>query len=158
MKTMFKKGDNVKIIGGYFKGETGEVIDCDEDFEMYLVNGENVHCYVFVENLELGSREYIPSQDELNYLESDVDMTYTAYKQLKEYEILNPNHYKTKNGDLFDEWYERYPFETFRIVLLATAERYFRRYHLKDGLDGLSKGIEVMKRLREYELKEQNND
>ena len=54
---MFKKGDNVKITGGYFKGETGEVIDYDEDFEMYLVNGKNVHCYVFVKNLKLVSTD-----------------------------------------------------------------------------------------------------
>lgn len=158
MKTMFKKGDKVKIIGGYFKGEIGEVIDFDEYFEMYLVNGESVYTYVFGKNLRLVSSEYTPSQEELNYIESDVDMTYTAYKRLKANELLKPNHYQGKNGDLFDEWYERYPFETFRIVLLTIAERYFRRYHLKDGLDGLNKGIEVMKRLREYELKEQNND
>ena len=154
MKTMFKKGDNVKIIGGYFKGETGEVIDYDEDFEMYLVDGKNVHCYVFVKNLELISIEDIPfnklkAKTFLNSLYGDTDSLNDIFK---------PNHYQGKNGDLFDEWYERYPFDVFRIVLLATAERYFRRYHLKDGLDGLKKGIEVMNRLREYELKEQNNE
>ena len=161
---MFKKGDKVKIRGGYFKGETGEVIavfDVPESLEgeaTCLVKVDTFNAYFYDSNLELFSTELMPSQDELNYLESDVEMTYTAYNQLKEYELLKPNHYQTKNGDLFDEWYARYPFETFRIVLLSTAERYFRRYHLKDGLDGLSKGIEVMKRLREYELKEQNND
>lgn len=190
MKPMIKKGDKVKIISGDFKGKIGEVKDTYnssyslEGIYAMLVEGDDFKGYFFVENLELVSTEYTPSQEELNYLENDVCMTYTAYKNLKAKEYLNalygtnglssycdtdsvecelndilkPNHYQGKNGDLFDEWYERYPFDVFRIVLLSTAERYFRRYHLKDGLDGLNKGIEVMKRLEDYELKEKTND
>ena len=158
---MFKKGDKVKIRGGHFKGEIGEVItsynvfDTPKGNDMILVKGDKFDDrHFFVENIELVSTERPPANREkaktfLNSLYGDTDSLN---------DILNPNHYQGKNGDLFDEWYERYPFDVFRIVLLATAERYFRRYHLKDGLDGLSKGIEVMKRLKEYELKEQNND
>lgn len=195
---MFKKGDKVKIRGGYFKGRIGEFIKMLETPEFVeggktcLVQGVDFEGIFFTGNLELVSTEHTPSQDELNYLENDVNMTAMVSERVRlslllnslygkfglssyfdtdgshydlesddimtENNLLKPNHYQTKNGDLFDEWYERYPFDVFRIVLLATAERYFRRYHLKDGLDGLNKGIEVMKRLEEYELKEKNND
>lgn len=139
MKTMFKVGNKVEILEGDFKGKKGWLVGSDYSglkFRVELNNG--LACWFRIDQIKL-IEDYTDYGEENNI-------------------ILNPNHYKTKNGDLFDEWYERYPFETFRIVLLATAERYFRRYHLKDGVDGLSKGIEVMKRLREYELKEQNND
>ena len=158
---MFKKGDKVKIRGGLYKGEIGEVIDTwnlhgkFEDDDMFLVKFDEFNSrHFFGENLVLTT--YVPSQEEINYVENDVNIVKSIFQDKPN--LFKPSHYQGKNGDLFDEWYERYPFETFRIVLLATAERYFRRYHLKDGLDGLNKGIEVMKRLREYELKEQNND
>lgn len=197
MKTMFKKGNKVKIRDGVFKGRIGEFIKMLETPEFVeggktcLVQGVDFEGIFFTGNLEPVSKNTI-SQEELNYLKNDVNMTVIASERLKaktflnnlygrnglssyfdtdgshydlesddimtENDLLKPNHYQGKNGDLFDEWYERYPFEVFRIVLLATAERYFRRYHLKDGLDGLNKGIEVMKRLEAYELKEKTND
>lgn len=161
MKIMFKKGDKVKIRGGHFKGKIGEVIEmCEfhEDIEGVkncIVKVDNLMSCFFVRNLELISTEDTQSQNNLNHYLTDGNLENLFQDKP---DLFKPNHYQGKNGDLFDEWYARYPFETFRIVLLSTAERYFRRYHLKDGLDGLSKGIEVMKRLREYELKEQNND
>ena len=161
MKVMFKKGDKVKIIGGYFKGEIGEVIIVHEELDKlegntaFVVKFDDFTIRHYLgKDLELVSTEQTPSnivkaKTFLNSLYGDTDSLNDIFK---------PNHYQGKNGDLFDEWYERYPFEVFRIVLLSTAERYFRRYHLKDGLDGLQKGIEVMKRLQEYELKENEND
>lgn len=127
-----------------------------------LVQGVDFEGIFFTGNLELVSTETIEYKLLLNRLYGDLDSTIYYDTDSVEHDlennILKPNHYQSKNGDLFDEWYERYPFDVFRIVLLATAERYFRRYHLKDGLDGLNKGIEVMKRLEEYELKEKTND
>ena len=162
MKIMFKKGDKVKIRGGYYKGETGEVIDVYNSSEssvgkdFCLVKLDEINSrHFFVENLKLVSTEHTPSQNNLNHYLTDGNAE-NLFKDNPD--LLKPNHYQGKNGDLFDEWYTRYPFETFRIILIATAERYFRRYHLKDGLDGLNKGIEVMKRLEEYELKEKTND
>ena len=162
LKTMFKKGDKVKIRGGRFKGEIGEVItsynlfDKIEGDDVFSVAGDKFDIRQFFgENLELLSTEDTQLQNNLNHYLTDGNLD-NLFKDKPD--LLKPNHYQGKNGDLFDEWYERYPFDVFRIVLLSTAERYFRRYHLKDGLDGLKKGIEVMQRLREYELKEQNNE
>lgn len=67
-------------------------------------------------------------------------------------DIYNPDHYLNEAGyDLFEEWYIRYPFEVFRIIMWCTAERYFRRYFNKNGMEDLRKGQQVIKRLEEYE-------
>lgn len=72
-------------------------------------------------------------------------------------DIYNPNHYLNEAGqDLFEEWYMRYPFETFRVVMWCTAERYYRRYYRKNGLEDLNKGMRVMDRLKEYEERYSN--
>lgn len=67
-------------------------------------------------------------------------------------DIYNPDHYLNEAGyDLFEEWYIRYPFEVFRIIMWCTAERYFRRYFNKNGVEDLRKGMRVVERLEEYE-------
>ena len=72
-------------------------------------------------------------------------------------DIYNPDHYLNEAGhDLFEEWYIRYPFEVFRIVMWCTAERYFRRYFNKNGVEDLRKGMRVVERLEEYEERYSN--
>lgn len=72
-------------------------------------------------------------------------------------DIYNPDHYLNEAGqDLFEEWYIRYPFEVFRIIMWCTAERYFRRYFNKNGLEDLRKGMRVVERLEEYEERYSN--
>ena len=72
-------------------------------------------------------------------------------------DIYNPDHYLNEAGyDLFEEWYIRYPFEVFRIIMWCTAERYFRRYFNKNGIEDLRKGMRVVERLEEYEERYSN--
>lgn len=72
-------------------------------------------------------------------------------------DIYNPDHYLNEAGyDLFEEWYIRYPFEVFRIIMWCTAERYFRRYFNKNGVEDLRKGMRVVERLEEYEERYSN--
>lgn len=67
---------------------------------------------------------------------------------------INPLHYLNALGeDLFEEWYQRLPFEVFRDVMRCVAERYIRRYPAKNGLIDLQKGIEVLNRLEKYEIR-----
>ena len=68
--------------------------------------------------------------------------------------VIKPNHYLNENGqDLFEEWYQRLPFEVFQDVMRCVAERYIRRYPAKNGLIDLKKGIEVLNRLEKYEIR-----
>lgn len=68
--------------------------------------------------------------------------------------VIKPNHYLNENGqDLFEEWYQRLPFEVFQDVMRCVAERYIRRYPAKNGLIDLQKGIEVLNRLEKYEIR-----
>lgn len=155
---MFKKGDKVKIIGGLYKGETGEVIDYNDERDIYLVNGETVNGFLFVENLELVSTDYIPSQNNLNHYLTDGNVE-NLFKDKTD--LLKPNHYQTKNGDLFDEWYERYYNDTktytgkevFVEIMKAVAERYIRRYPNKNSED-IDKGVYTLVRLKAYTNKD----
>lgn len=67
-----------------------------------------------------------------------------------------PKHYLNKKGqDLFDEWHDRVSMDVMREIMRFTSERYVRRYDRKNGIEDLEKGINVLERLKEYEIAEE---
>lgn len=66
---------------------------------------------------------------------------------------IKPAHYKKGQIDLFESWYRTRPFNEFRAIMEATAERYIKR-DKQDRVEDISKAIETLERLREYEAKE----
>lgn len=73
--------------------------------------------------------------------------------------VIQPSHYRDKHGkDLMQRWYEKHDFETFRHIMRALAERYTERYEKKNGAEDLEKGIETLRRLKEYEIENETID
>ena len=70
---------------------------------------------------------------------------------------IRPDHYRKGEIDLFEEWYLTYPFNEFRAIMSAVAERYMKRD--KDNrIQDLDKAMETLKRLKEYEEREIEHD
>ena len=69
---------------------------------------------------------------------------------------IKPEHYRKGKIDLYESWYQTYPFNEFRAIMQAVAERYTRR-DKEDRILDLDKAIYTLQRLREYEEKEQDN-
>ena len=64
---------------------------------------------------------------------------------------IKPDHYLNENGqDLFEQWYQRYPFPTFLTIMECIEERYSFRASRKNGDEDLRKAAEVEKRKRDY--------
>ena len=40
---------------------------------------------------------------------------------------IKPDHYRRGKIDLYESWYQTYPFNEFRAIMQAIAERYARR-------------------------------
>lgn len=70
--------------------------------------------------------------------------------------VIQPGHYNQGDMDLFEIFYHQYPFNEFRTGMRMIAARYYHRYPDKNGLQDYAKGDEVMRRLREYEEREQH--
>ena len=70
---------------------------------------------------------------------------------------IKPEHYRTGEIDLYEAWYRTYPFNEYRAIMQAVAERYMRRDKI-DRVEDLDKAIETIKRLKEYEEKERNKN
>lgn len=66
---------------------------------------------------------------------------------------IKPDHYRTGEIDLYEAWYRTYPFNEYRAIMQAVAERYMRR-DKNDRVEDLDKAMETLKRLKEYEEKE----
>ena len=69
---------------------------------------------------------------------------------------IKPDHYRKGKIDLYESWYQTYPFNEFRAIMQAIAERYMKR-DKEDRIQDLDKCMETIKRLKEYEEKEQAN-
>ena len=69
---------------------------------------------------------------------------------------IKPGHYNQGDMDLFEIFYHQYPFNEFRTGMRMIAARYYHRYPDKNGMEDYDKGDEVMRRLREYEEREQH--
>lgn len=68
-------------------------------------------------------------------------------------DTIKPEHYRKGEIDLYESWYRTYPFNEFRAIMSAIAERYIRRD--KDNrVEDLDKAIYTLERLKEYENKE----
>ena len=64
---------------------------------------------------------------------------------------IKPEHYRTGEIDLYEAWYRTYPFEQYRAIMQAVAERYMRR-DKNDRVEDLGKAIYTLERLREKEI------
>lgn len=69
---------------------------------------------------------------------------------LNESDPIKPAHYRKGEIDLYESWYRTYPFNEFRAIMSAIAERYMKRD--KDNrIQDLDKAMETLRRLKEYE-------
>ena len=64
---------------------------------------------------------------------------------------IKPEHYRTGEIDLYEAWYRTYPFEQYRAIMQAIAERYMRR-DKNDRVEDLGKAIYTLERLKEKEI------
>lgn len=64
---------------------------------------------------------------------------------------IKPEHYRTGEIDLYEAWYRTYPFNEYRAIMQAVAERYMRR-DKNDRVEDLGKAIYTLERLREKEI------
>ena len=69
---------------------------------------------------------------------------------------VQPNHYRQGSVDLFETWYLTYPFNEFRAIMKSHIAKYLHRYQDKNGIEDLDKASYCIKRLREYEEREQH--
>ena len=71
-----------------------------------------------------------------------------------EFDPIQPSHYRKGEIDLYESWYRTRPFAEFRAIMEAIAERYMKR-DKNNRLEDLDKCMETLKRLKEYEEKEE---
>lgn len=64
---------------------------------------------------------------------------------------IKPEHYRKGEIDLFESWYRTYPFNEYRAIMQAVAERYMRR-DKNNRVEDLDKAVETLKRLKEKEI------
>lgn len=64
---------------------------------------------------------------------------------------IKPEHYRTGEIDLYEAWYQTYPFEQYRAIMQAVAERYMRR-DKNDRIEDIGKAIYTLERLKEKEI------
>lgn len=72
-------------------------------------------------------------------------------------EAIKPKHYNEGGIDLIESWYLRYPFNEFKTGMVMYADRYFNR-NKENRIQDMEKGLYVMKRLKEYEIRELEKD
>lgn len=70
---------------------------------------------------------------------------------------IKPEHYRKGEIDLFESWYRTRPFNEFRAIMESIAERYMKR-DKEDRIQDISKAVETLKRLKEYEEKEREKN
>jgi len=66
---------------------------------------------------------------------------------------IKPEHYRTGEIDLYEAWYRTYPFNEYRAIMQAVAERYMRR-DKNDRVEDLGKAIYTLERLKEKEIEQ----
>ena len=70
---------------------------------------------------------------------------------------IKPEHYRTGEIDLFEEWYLTYPFEQYRAIMQSHAEKYLRRNKV-NRVEDLDKCVETIRRLKEKEIEHAGGD
>ena len=147
----FKVGDEVRVVNapvGLPKGETvGEI------HKVTLVDNGKIP-------YELSNR-YWCREDDLEPIEDPLvkkieERNNKPVKMISGENLLNdndpikPSHYRKGEIDLYESWYRTYPFNEFRAIMSAIAERYMKRD--KDNrIQDLDKAIYSLTRLKEYE-------
>ena len=64
---------------------------------------------------------------------------------------IKPDHYRKGDIDLYEAWYRTYPFNEYRAIMQAVAERYMRR-DKNNRAEDLDKAIYTLQRLKEKEI------
>jgi len=64
---------------------------------------------------------------------------------------IKPEHYRKGEIDLYEAWYRTYPFNEYRAIMQAVAERYMRRDKI-DRVEDINKAIYTLERLKEKEI------
>lgn len=64
---------------------------------------------------------------------------------------IKSENYRTGEIDMYEWWYLTYPFEQYRAIMQATAERYMR-IDEGDCVENLSEAIYALERLKEKEI------
>lgn len=62
---------------------------------------------------------------------------------------IKPDHYRTGEIDHFESWYRRLPFNEFKAVMRAYAEKYMWR-EKENVPEDLDKAIYCIERLKKY--------
>lgn len=70
---------------------------------------------------------------------------------------IKPEHYRTGEIDLYEAWYRTYPFNEYRAIMQAVAERYMRR-DKNDRVEDIGKAIYTLERLKEKEIEHAGGD
>lgn len=66
-------------------------------------------------------------------------------------ENIRPGHYRQGKIDLFEAWYQTYPYEQWVAIMQSHAEKYLRR-DKTNRVEDLDKAIYVLQRLKEKEI------
>jgi uncharacterized membrane protein YobD (UPF0266 family) len=142
----------------------GIVVD-NEEFNKQKVWAEK---YNLIEELSLCENEFvlITKNNARDFTISKETWTDKAFKETKketvnnvkeelskEIDNIKPNHYRKGEIDLIESWYLRYPFNEFKTGMVMYADRYFNR-NKNNRVEDMEKGLYVMQRLKEYEIKE----
>lgn len=123
----------------------------------YKVNGWETNKSEFERHLnnieEMSLAHHINELDDLKVIRcAEYDPTLC-----NEENAIKPNHYRKGEIDLIESWYLRYPFNEFKTGMVMYADRYFNR-DKENRVQDMEKGLYVMKRLKEYEIRELEKD
>jgi len=100
--------------------------------------------------------EYILNDVEAyKVIREDIGVEFKVDKVNKE-DAIKPSHYHRGKIDKYESWYQQLPFNEFKSVMRAIAERYMWR-DKNDTLEDLNKAIYTIERLKTYVDKEKNH-
>lgn len=151
--------------------KSGKYVKCinNNGLEIYLTKGKTykINGVNSSENL-VSIRNDITDVEYYSFERFELVETWTdkAFKEIKkeavnnvkeelskEIDNIKPNHYRNGEIDLIESWYLRYPFNEFKTGMVMYADRYFNR-NKNNRVEDMEKGLYVMQRLKEYEIKE----
>ena len=153
----FKAGDKVRVKD--IEGATGNMKDMAGEVVTIKDNDWNSLSYQIHE--DYGEYDWEWTDEMLEPIEDPLvkkieERNNKPVKMISDENLLNdndpikPSHYRKGEIDLYESWYRTYPFNEFRAIMSAIAERYMKRD--KDNrIQDLDKAIYSLTRLKEYE-------
>ena len=140
----FKVGDRVRVLDD----PSGEWRVVEEERNTYGVMhywaGDDWH---EEDDLELVTDPLVDKIEERN---NKTVKIISGENLLNDNDPIKPAHYRKGEIDLYESWYRTHPFNEFRAIMSAIAERYMKRD--KDNrIQDLDKAIYTLSRLKEYE-------